>query len=339
MGWRVEREFIGAIRQQEAVRRTTFADGVRYMEFTEAVRLSLDRGLPIPPPHILIYLDTHGLLTFGSRCLGMIAVTRSRSAMVRRSERDTFTMKSIRFSQVRCTNHGLVICVTAGLLYCLSVGQAHAAVPTGNLLINPGAETGDLTGWTVGGVSNPGVDSGSFDSGINPHTGNFDFYGGSGPEGTLSQDVSLVAGGVTAAEIDSGTLQANVSFWEQGLNQGAPSDDAHVAIAFLDQANTLIGTSLSTNTVDSHEGSWQQFSGAFLIPANTRTITYTMDMTRNDGSDLDTFVDDNVLSVSAVSVVVPEGSTAALLGLALSLIGMVVASRRKRGTSVLRCKA
>ena len=38
--WRVEEEFIGAIRGEEPVRRTTFADGVKYMEFTEAVHLS-----------------------------------------------------------------------------------------------------------------------------------------------------------------------------------------------------------------------------------------------------------------------------------------------------------
>jgi predicted dehydrogenase len=50
--WRVEREFVGAIRHEEPVRLTTFEDGVRYMEFTEAVRLSLDTGqaisLPLP---------------------------------------------------------------------------------------------------------------------------------------------------------------------------------------------------------------------------------------------------------------------------------------------------
>jgi predicted dehydrogenase len=51
-GWRVEREFVGAIRGEEPVRRTTFDDGVRYMEFTEAVRRSLDSdqaiALPLP---------------------------------------------------------------------------------------------------------------------------------------------------------------------------------------------------------------------------------------------------------------------------------------------------
>ena len=49
-GWRVEEEFINAIRGLEPVRLTTFADGVRYMEFTEAVARSLTdrRAIALP---------------------------------------------------------------------------------------------------------------------------------------------------------------------------------------------------------------------------------------------------------------------------------------------------
>ena len=42
--WRVDEEFIGAIRGTEPVRLTTFADGVKYMEFTEAVARSIETG-------------------------------------------------------------------------------------------------------------------------------------------------------------------------------------------------------------------------------------------------------------------------------------------------------
>lgn len=45
-GWRVEEEFIQAIRGEEQVRFTDFATGVRYMEFTEAVARSQDSALP-----------------------------------------------------------------------------------------------------------------------------------------------------------------------------------------------------------------------------------------------------------------------------------------------------
>jgi predicted dehydrogenase len=50
VGWRVEREFVGAIRGTEPVRLTTFADGVRYMEFTEAVAVSARTGRRVELP-------------------------------------------------------------------------------------------------------------------------------------------------------------------------------------------------------------------------------------------------------------------------------------------------
>lgn len=42
--WRVEEEFVGAIRGQEPVRRTSFLDAVNYMDFTEAVHISSREG-------------------------------------------------------------------------------------------------------------------------------------------------------------------------------------------------------------------------------------------------------------------------------------------------------
>lgn len=50
IGWRVEEEFVGAIRGEEAIRLTTFEDGVKYMEFTEAVHRSLATGRAISLP-------------------------------------------------------------------------------------------------------------------------------------------------------------------------------------------------------------------------------------------------------------------------------------------------
>jgi predicted dehydrogenase len=50
IGWRVEREFIGAIRGSEPVRLTTFAEGVRDMEFTEAVAVSARTGQRVELP-------------------------------------------------------------------------------------------------------------------------------------------------------------------------------------------------------------------------------------------------------------------------------------------------
>jgi predicted dehydrogenase len=48
--WRVEEEFIGAIRGQEKVQCTDFATGVRYMQFTEAVARSAQSGKAVALP-------------------------------------------------------------------------------------------------------------------------------------------------------------------------------------------------------------------------------------------------------------------------------------------------
>ncbi|KPV49064.1 hypothetical protein SE17_34720, partial [Kouleothrix aurantiaca] len=47
-GWRVENEFVGAIRGEEAVKFTTFDTGVKYMAFTEAVAHSAATGAAVP---------------------------------------------------------------------------------------------------------------------------------------------------------------------------------------------------------------------------------------------------------------------------------------------------
>lgn len=48
--WRVEEEFVAAIRGQEPVTHTTFEDGVKYMDFTEAVYRSLASGAAVALP-------------------------------------------------------------------------------------------------------------------------------------------------------------------------------------------------------------------------------------------------------------------------------------------------
>ena len=49
-GWRVEEEFVNAIRGQEKITHTTPETGVKYMEFTEAVTRSMQTGQAIPLP-------------------------------------------------------------------------------------------------------------------------------------------------------------------------------------------------------------------------------------------------------------------------------------------------
>jgi predicted dehydrogenase len=50
MGWRVEEEFVSAIRDKTPVRFTDFETGVAYMEFTEATAQSAQRGVAVDLP-------------------------------------------------------------------------------------------------------------------------------------------------------------------------------------------------------------------------------------------------------------------------------------------------
>ena len=49
-GWRVEEEFVNAIRGEEVITHTDFETGVKYMEFTEAVTRSMQLGTAITLP-------------------------------------------------------------------------------------------------------------------------------------------------------------------------------------------------------------------------------------------------------------------------------------------------
>jgi hypothetical protein len=180
-------------------------------------------------------------------------------------------------------------------------GSNTNTVQTTNLLLNPGAETGDLTDWAAGGTFPPSVDDGTIGGSFNiyPHTGSNDFVGG-GMSGSLSQVVSLVGNqGITAGELDSGQLLATISFWEQGVNLGLPTqDDADVALAFLDGSSNVL-SSVTTPELDAHAGAWSNYTAHYVIPAGTRFIQYTVEFVPHASTFYGVYVDDNVLTVSS----------------------------------------
>lgn len=221
--------------------------------------------------------------------------------------------------------------VLASLLLGFAPLTLNADTFTSNLLSNAGAESGTLAGWTSGGTGTPQVDNGSFDPGINPHTGSYDFVAGYASSiDTLSQTVSVLTQGVTTTQINSGLVTADLSFWEQSLNQGTPSDEAGVTLYFLGAGSTVLGSDFSGYSYSL--GSWENITDSYVLPDGTVSIEYQMNFFRNVGSDLDAFVDDNSLILDTATVATsatPEPSSLLLLATGLMGCATFVRNRAK----------
>ena len=199
---------------------------------------------------------------------------------------------------------------------------------TGQLVINPGAEAvtnigGILypTGWTNAGAANFVADSSTYDISLHPRTGSYQFVCGQtgGPSGHIYQNIDITSflsgasvtglnsGNIQAsslATIASGTVTANLSFWQRSMDQGGWGDYAAVTLKFLDAAGNAIGT-YSTPYEDNVTG-WTYCSFSTPVPVGTCTITYMIDSYLNplQGSWMDAFVDDTSLTLSTTSVTV-----------------------------------
>jgi hypothetical protein len=181
---------------------------------------------------------------------------------------------------------------------------------TPNLLTNPGAETGNLTGWYAAYGAPPAAALGASSyfgasSGNSPHSGRYMFFGGATPNNYLTQTVSLsTVSQITLADVDAGLLTANYSFWYADKNGGAGSL-GRITLSFYDGNKNLIVSNVPLEvkgTTVNYGGGvtsvpWFNETGTFAIPPDTRTINYTMDFngttSQNSG-----VIDDNILTIS-----------------------------------------
>ena len=181
-----------------------------------------------------------------------------------------------------------------------------------NLLVNPGAETGDLTGWTetVGTfiVGGPGITAANPFTG--PFTGDKFFHAGPVLNAQIEQEIDLLALGFTADLLDSGP-RITTGGWQ---NSFGGSDDGRITVQFLDGPGGLV--------IDSFVGpfvapfpNWEPAVDTRILPSGTRAVNYIFRGERDAGTANNSYLDGAFVFFQATAVdtiSIDPGETAVL---------------------------
>jgi predicted phosphodiesterase len=163
------------------------------------------------------------------------------------------------------------------------------------LLTNPGAETGDLTGWTseTGDFRAARELAGSTPA---PFEGAWQFAAGTTAAARLFQDVDVTD---LAADIDAGAMTAHLV---GRLRDWAGGDDlAFLGLEARDASGAVLGTRETPGFADAI---WTRREAAMALPAGTRTVRAILRGERVAGSDNDAYFDALGLCVDGI----PTGS-------------------------------
>lgn len=179
-----------------------------------------------------------------------------------------------------------------------------------NLLVNPGFEAG-LDGWSTSGnaairSANPPAFEGS----------NY-VFGASTPLFTVSQVVDLLAGGVTADDIDAGALNLRFGGYQAGF--GTQTDAGQITLRLRDAQGGELAA-VSTPAFFSNETWVEQLGITFLRPG-TRSVSFEFVGTRRVGSNNDAYLDAAFVEVAPVPL-------PASLPLLAGGIGLLISRRR-----------
>jgi len=159
------------------------------------------------------------------------------------------------------------------------------AYPLGLSITNPGAESGDATGWTNS-LGTLQASTGWAPGGEAPRTGSYLFYAGAYARTAAYQDVALP--GAQEADVDAEDLQIELSAWQSGND--VDEDSGAIAITFLDGAGDELGT--CSTTFISPSLTWTERLLRSTVPAGTRTFRLWLWGIRTAGAGLDAYWDD-----------------------------------------------
>ncbi len=176
------------------------------------------------------------------------------------------------------------------------VAIALAGLPgrAANLVVNPGFETGDLTGWIVSPDSSSGCSCYGVDN-LQPHSGAYEaYFGPIGDVVDLSQSLATVPG-----------TAYTVSFWLAQTQDPYPPD-------YINSIAASFGSNGLLSETDAPASDYVEYSSTGLVA--TSSSTSLIFAFRNDDG---YFLLDDV-SVAPLMASVPEPATAWLIGLILT---------------------
>lgn len=160
------------------------------------------------------------------------------------------------------------------------------ALPESLSITNPGAETGDLTGWTT--VGPPTAVGTSY--GVDPRTGSYQFTGAAAATSEQNQDLDI-SGSANLTAIDAGAVSFVFAAWQAGWASGLNTDEGRLYIEFYDGTMTIIGAR-TTGDYLNVQGDYIERNLFGMVPALTRTIRIGVEYNRLYGSSCEVFFDD-----------------------------------------------
>ncbi|MFG1549473.1 hypothetical protein ABMA80_15755, partial [Halobacteriovorax sp. FRX-3] len=157
-------------------------------------------------------------------------------------------------------------------------------------LVNPDAETGDATGWTV--------TAGTLDvRNVAPlYQGSYYFWSDSNANFAAYQDIDPIGGGyITAGELANNVIEAKLSWAARGN-----TDRGTVYIECLDAIGTVLATT-DTTRFSGHD-TWTRYGDAVVLPTDTDTIRVWIVGTLEATNDVNYYVDDIQLNLEVHNV-------------------------------------
>jgi hypothetical protein len=179
-------------------------------------------------------------------------------------------------------------------------------------LVNPDAETGTCSTTTGTGHTPPswtltntpqqicyGASGGYPTQAQGPSTpdtpGNAFFDGGTTASAAMSQNVDVTS---FASGIDAGNDPYTLSGWLGGFSN--QNDQAGVTAVFKSSSGSTLGTATLAPVTAAQRGNNTELlreTASGVVPAGTRTITFTVNFTRSSGTEDDGYVDDLGLTI------------------------------------------